>query len=253
MIFEKKKILGVDFTNIETDDFLKYFKNGFVMPCNVDMLMKMQQDKDFFKLSEKADFVLCDSQIIFFASKFLKLHIKEKITGSDIFPKFCKYHQNNSEIKIFLLGSSKQEIVDKAMYNINHKIGRKIIIDTYSPSFGFEDKDAENKKIIDMINNSTATVLAIGVGAPKQEKWIDKHKEYLKNVNIFFAIGATIDFEANFIDRAPKWMSRNGLEWLYRLIKEPKRLYKRYLIEDIPFFYLIIKQKLGIYKHKWEK
>ena len=99
-----------------------------------------------------------------------------------------------------------------------------------------------------MINQSEATVLAVGVGAPKQEKWIYKYKNFLPNIKIFLAIGATIDFEAGNIKRAPKIVSNLGFEWLYRLLSEPKRLWKRYLVDALPFFWLILQQKLNLYK-----
>ncbi|MEM7726985.1 MAG: WecB/TagA/CpsF family glycosyltransferase, partial [Cyanobacteria bacterium P01_A01_bin.45] len=101
------------------------------------------------------------------------------------------------------------------------------------------------------INNTDATVLAIGVGAPKQELWIAKHREQLKKIKIFLAIGATINFEAGKVKRSPKWMSEIGFEWLYRLLSEPKRLWKRYLLDALPFFTLILKQKLQLYKNPW--
>ncbi len=116
-----------------------------------------------------------------------------------------------------------------------------MIVDSYSPSWGFENDKQECQKIVEMINLSQATVLAIGVGAPKQEKWIYKYRNQLPNIKIFLAIGATIDFEAGHVKRAPKWMREVGLEWLHRLISEPRRLWKRYLLEDIPFFWLILK------------
>ena len=90
-------------------------------------------------------------------------------------------------------------------------------------------------------------MLAIGVGALKQEKWIYKYKNKLSNIKIFLAIGGTIDFEAGTIERAPKWMSHAGLEWLFRLSLEPKRLWRRYLVEDLPFTWLILKQKFNLY------
>ena len=95
--------------------------------------------------------------------------------------------------------------------------------------------------------------LAVGVGAPKQEKWILKYKDLMPNVKIFMAIGATIDFEAGNVKRAPQWMSRYGLEWLYRLLSEPSRLWKRYLVDDLPFFWLILKQRFGWYRNSFEK
>lgn len=113
---------------------------------------------------------------------------------------------------------------------------------------GFEYKKKECQRIIDLINQSDATVLAIGLGAPKQEKWIVKYKHQLKNIKTYLAIGATIDFEAGHKPRAPKWMSEIGLEWFYRLMCEPKRLWKRYLVDDLYFFWLILQQKLRLYE-----
>ena len=84
----------------------------------------------------------------------------------------------------------------------------------------------------------------VRVGSPKQEKWIFNYKSYLPNIKIFLPIGAAIDFEAGRISRAPKWVSAIGGEWLYRLLLEPRRLWKRYLVDDLPFFFLILKQKL---------
>lgn len=118
----------------------------------------------------------------------------------------------------------------------------------YSPSFGFEKNEAECEKICELINQSGATVLGIGVGAPKQEKWICKYKDRLPNIKVFLAIGATIDFEAGYRARSPQWMSQVGIEWLHRLLSEPNRLWKRYLIEGLPFFWLIFQQKLHFYK-----
>jgi exopolysaccharide biosynthesis WecB/TagA/CpsF family protein len=182
-----------------------------------------------------------------YASQFLGTPIKEKISGSDLFPAFYMYHKENDKIKIFLLGSA-EGIARKAQEKINQKVGREIVVGAHSPSFGFENNEEECEKIIDAINKSGATALAIGAGAPKQEKWLVKYKSKLTRVKIFLAIGATIDFEAGCKTRAPKWMSEVGIEWAYRLLSEPRRLWKRYLIEGLPFFQLILKQKLGFYK-----
>ncbi|MEO1185736.1 MAG: WecB/TagA/CpsF family glycosyltransferase, partial [Cyanobacteria bacterium J06636_27] len=131
------------------------------------------------------------------------------------------------------------------------KVGRDMVVAAYSPPFGFEHNEQECQKIINLINNSGATVLGIGVGAPKQELWLHRFKHQLKNVKVFLAIGATINFEAGSMKRSPKWMSEIGLEWLFRLSSEPQRLWKRYLIDDLPFFWLVLLQKFRLYKNPW--
>jgi exopolysaccharide biosynthesis WecB/TagA/CpsF family protein len=248
----KIKILNLEIDNCSKQELLDNLKSGVVFTPNVDHIIKLQRDSEFAQSYTIGDYKICDSQIIMYASKFLGTPIKEKISGSDLLPAFCNYHKNNKDIKIFLLGAA-QGVASKAQRRINNKAGRNIVVNSYSPPFGFEKDEAECLKIVDMINNSDATVLVLGLGAPKQEKWLYKYKDYLKFIKIFMALGATIDFEAGHIKRAPKWMSEIGLEWLFRLLCEPKRLWKRYLLDDIPFFLLILKQKLNLYFNKDSK
>lgn len=242
----KVNLLNLEFDNLSIKELLRQLKSGVVFTPNVDHLMKLQCDREFFRAYETADYKLCDSQILIYASRFLGTPFKEKISGSDFFPAFYTYHRNNEKIRIFLLGGQKG-IAVRAQERINRKVGRNMVVAAYSPSFGFENDERECAEIVEMINRSGATVLAIGVGAPKQEKWIYKYRDKLPKIDFFFAIGATIDFEAGNVKRAPKWMSEVGFEWLYRLLLEPHRLWKRYLVEDLPFFWLIIKQKFNIY------
>ena len=243
------KILNLEIDNWSKNELLSSLKSGVIFTPNVDHIIKLQRDSEFVQAYSIGDYKICDSQILMYASKFLGTPIKEKISGSDLLPAFCNFHKNNEEIKIFLLGAA-QGVAIKAQEKINHKIGRMIVVNSYSPPFGFEKDEAECQKIVDIINNSDATVLVIGLGAPKQEKWLYKYKKDLKSIKIFMALGATIDFEAGNVKRAPKWMSQIGLEWLFRLFCEPKRLWKRYLVDDIPFLLLILKQKLNLYINK---
>ncbi len=242
---KRVNLLNIWIDNLSKTELLEQIEHGVVFTPNVDHLIKLQNDQDFFTAYSIANYILCDSQILIYASRFLDTPIKEKNSGSDFFPAFYNYHKNNEDIKIFLLGAAKG-VASKAQNKINSKVGRNIIVGAHSPSFKFEKDERECMAIVEMINQSEATVLAVGVGAPKQEKWIYKYKHYLPNIKIFLAVGAVIDFEAGNIKRAPKWMSALGLEWLYRLLSEPKRLWKRYLIEDLPFFWLILKQKLNL-------
>jgi exopolysaccharide biosynthesis WecB/TagA/CpsF family protein len=241
----KVKILNVDIDNLSESEVLNRLEHGVVFTPNVDHIILLHNDPDFANIYADADYKLCDSKILYFVSRFLGSPIKEKISGSDFFPAFCEHHKNNENIKIFLLGA-KEGVAAQAQEKVNEKIGRSIVVGSHSPSFGFEKNEAECLKIIEIIKNSGATVLAVGVGAPKQEKWIQKYKDQLPNIKIFLAIGATIDFEAGNKKRAPKWITELGLEWLHRLISEPRRLWKRYLIGGPLFCWLIVKQKLKV-------
>lgn len=245
-------ILNVSIDNLSFKELLDQLKSGVVFTPNVDHLMKLQKDREFYEVYTQADYLVCDSRIIQATSKWVsKSPIKEQIAGSDFFPAYCHYHRNNTdEVKVFLLGGTEESVV-QARENINHKAGSSVVIGGYSPPFGFEHSEEERSKIIHMVNESGATVLAVGVGAPKQEKWIIKHKDEMPGVKIFFAIGATIDFQAGNVKRSPKWITKVGMEWAYRMAQEPKRMFKRYIIDDMPYFALILKQKMGMYQNPW--
>ncbi|AFY35658.1 glycosyl transferase, WecB/TagA/CpsF family [Calothrix sp. PCC 7507] len=250
-MMRKVNLLNLTIHSITMLELLERLKfGGVVFTPNVDHLMKLQRNQDFYDIYQDADYRVCDSKILMYVSNFLGTPIYEKISGSDLFPAFYTYYRYDKNIKIFLLGSEAQ-VVRMAQQQINLKVGRKIVVASHSPSFGFEQNEQECQEIVEMINQSGATVLAIGVGAPKQEMWIAKYRNRLNHVKTFLAIGATISFEAGIIQRSPRWISEMGFEWLYRLLSEPKRLWKRYILDAIPFFWLVIQQKLQLYKNPW--
>ncbi len=246
---ERVRLLNLLIDNLTKTELLQNLEQngGIVFTPNVDHLTNLQNDQAFYEAYNISNYRVCDSQVLIYASKFLNRPLKEKISGSDFFPAFYMYNKNNESVKIFLLGAA-EGVAKKAQENINNRVGRDIVVAAHSPSFGFEKNETECQKIVDLINSSKATVLAIGVGAPKQEKWILKYKDQLTNIKVFLAIGATIDFESGNKKRCPKWMSELGIEWLHRLIHEPRRLWKRYLVAGIPFVWLILKQKLNLYQ-----
>jgi len=246
---KKIKILNTSILSISLKELLNSLKSGVLFTPNVDHLMRLQKDQEFLGIYEKAEWVVCDSKIVNLAAKYLGEGFKEVIPGSSFLPAYYNFHKDNGNIKIFLLGA-EEGVALKAMKNINSKIGRDIVVGAYSPPFGFEKDVEECQQIINIIRASKANVLVVGLGSPKQEKWIDKYKIQLSNVDLFMALGATIDFEAGNIKRAPKLFQATHMEWLYRLMMEPKRLWRRYLIDDLPFFKLIYLQKRQIDKMK---
>lgn len=246
---KKVNILNTSIDNISKKELLeKLTKHGGILVTpNADHLMKLQKDRAFYYIYKLCNYRVCDSQIVFYAAKFLGNPLKEKISGSDFLADFYYFNANNKETKIFLLGAA-EGVAKKAQEIINQKVGREIVVGSHSPSFGFEKNEIECQKIVDLIEKSGATVLAIGVGCPKQEKWIFKYKDQLKNIKIFLAIGTTIDFEAGSKPESRQWLSKLGLEWFYRLLCEPRRLWKRYLVDALPFFWLLVQQKLNLYQ-----
>ena len=246
------RILNIDILSITQHELLKRLTKGVLITPNVDHLMKLQKDKEFYEVYQRAEWVICDSKVLYLLSKLLKHSFPEATPGSSFFTAFYQYHRDNPNCKIFLLGAA-EGIAIRAMNEINKTVGRKIIIGAHSPSYGFETDEQECEELVDIVNKSGANVLLVGVGAPKQEKWIMKYRNQMPNVDIFMALGATIDFEAKTLKRAPAFWQKMGMEWLYRCLKEPKRLFKRYFIDDMQFFYYFAKQLLGIYRNPFQE
>lgn len=246
-MMESIHILNVRIDNLTSKELLEKLQKGVLVTPNVDDIMKHQHNKDFHKFASEAEFSICDSKVVKLMSTILGRPLKEAIPGSSFFPMYCDYHARDEDIKIFLLGA-KEGVAEIAQRNINNRIGRNIIVGTYSPPFGFEKDEKECQHIVNILNNSDANVVLVGLGNPKQTKWIYKYKDKLPTINLFMALGATIDFEAGNIKRAPKIFQMLALEWLYRFLKEPKRLFKRYFVDDMQFFYYFAQQLLGIYK-----
>jgi len=244
------RILNININDITRDDLLKRMDRGVLYTPNVDHLVKLQRDFEFYNAYRSAEWIICDSNIIYRMSRLLKESIPEAIPGSGFFSDFYNYHRNDPDCRIFLLGSA-EGVAIKAMEQINRKIGRRIVVGAHSPSFGFEKNEAECREIIDMLNVSGATVLVLGVGAPKQEKWIARYRHEMPGIKLFMALGATIDFEAGAKKRAPVIWQKMCLEWLYRFLCDPKRLFKRYFIDDMRFFWHFWKQLSGKYRNPW--
>lgn len=248
---------NIDFLNIKIQvitqqELLRNLKKGALITPNVDHLVKLQKDEDFYKVYQQAEWVVCDSKILYLMSKLLKEPLPEAIPGSSFFTAYYMYHKDDPNCKIFLLGAA-EGIAEKARQNINKKVEREIVVGAHSPSYGFEKNEKECEELVRIVNESGANVLLVGVGAPKQEKWIMKYRDRMPNVDVFMALGATIDFEAGTLKRAPEIWQKCGMEWLYRALKEPKRLFKRYFVDDMQFFYYFGKQLLGTYKNPFEK
>lgn len=246
------RILNVDILRITQRELLERLDAGVLITPNVDHLVKLQGDGGFYDVYRRAEWVVCDSKILYLLSKMLRRPLPEAIPGSSFFTAYYMHHKDDADCRIFLLGA-KEGIAAKAMERINARVGRRIVVGAHSPSFGFEKNERECDELVRIVNDSGANVLLVGVGAPKQEKWIMKYRDRMPGVKLFMALGATIDFEAGTLKRAPRLWQKIGMEWLYRCLKEPKRLLRRYFVDDMQFFYYFAKQLLGVYKDPFDK
>lgn len=242
------RILNANLLSITRTELLKVLKCGVLITPNLDHLVKLQHDREFYELYHKAEWVVCDSKILYLCSFLLKNRLPEAIPGSSFFTAFYRYHKDDPDCRIFLLGAM-DGVAQKAMARINEAVGREMVVGAMSPSLGFENKEAENELICRTVNSSGANVVLVGVGAPKQEKWIFRHKDRMPGVSLWMALGATIDFEAGNIKRAPKVFQVLAMEWFYRFLKEPRRMFRRYFVDDMKFFWYFGKQLLGKYEN----
>ena len=244
-------ILNANVLCITQAQLLERLKKGVLVTPNLDHLVKLQKDREFYDVYQQADWVVCDSRILYFLSKLLKRTFPEAIPGSSFFTAFYEYHKDDPNCRIFLLGA-REGIAKKAMERINQRMEREIVVGAHSPSFGFEKNEEECEELVRIVNESGANIVLVGVGAPKQEKWIMRWKEAMPGVKLWMALGATIDFEAGTLQRAPLFYRKIGMEWLYRFFKEPKRLFRRYFVDDTKFFWYFGKQLLRVYKNPFE-
>jgi len=202
-----------------------------------------QKDNKFRNSLQECDILIPDGISVVWAAKWLTGKKLRKIAGDDLFYYEMKRLEKSGG-SCFFLGSSEvilQKIMDRALIEYpNIKLG------TYSPPYKPEFNAQDNKLMIQAVNDFNPDVLFIGMTAPKQEKWAHQHFEDLHAGHIE-CIGAVFDFYAGTVRRAPQWMISIGLEWLFRLTKEPRRMYRRYLIGNIKFIASVVKEKFSIY------
>lgn len=224
----------------EVDRLIQTEGNHYVVTPNSDIVVKMQKDAELKHICKTADLILTDGMILVKISNYLKTPIKERVCMTDFVWNVFDLALEKG-YKIFLLGG-KEDVLEKALKNIKKRLPTLQIADAYSPPFGFEQDPGELKAVNKRIKNSGADILIVFLGCPKQEKFIYQNKDKY-NVPLSITMGGCIDFLAGNVRRAPVWMQMAGLEWFYRFLQEPKRLFKRYFIDDIKIFKMALKQK----------
>ena len=219
-------------------------KPQYVVTPNTDIVMKMQKDDELMRVCNNADLILTDGEMVVKLSKFVGNPIKERVAMTDFVWDVCDLAVEKN-YKIFLFGG-KEGVLEIGTKRIQEKYPALNICGSYSPPIGFEKNEKELQNALTIIRESGADILIVFLGCPKQEKFIAKYKDQY-NVPVSITMGGCIDFIGADIKRAPMWMQKSGFEWLFRFAQEPKRLFKRYFIDDMKIFPLIMKYKLGMF------
>ncbi len=244
---EKQSLLNTYVNNVNMSEAVeaieKMISDGekhYIVAINVDVVMKIEADSYLKEITDKADMVLVDGKPLVWIANYHKHSIKAKISGSDLVPLLCEVSAKKG-YSIFIIGG-KEGIAEQAKIKLEAKHSEIKIVGTYAPPIGFEKDEVELQKINKLITDAQPDLLVACFGCPKQEKWIyENYQKYDAKVSI--CAGATVDFLAGNVNRAPKWMSEVGLEWFYRFLQEPKRMFKRYFIDDVKIFKLIRKYR----------
>lgn len=232
------QVLGRITDHIVTDGSPEY-----VVTPNAMHILSLQKDAAFREIYRRAFLVVPDGVSLLWSAQFLNTPLNGRVNGTDLFEQLCAMAATRG-LKVFLLGG-RTGAADAARQILEARHPNLKITGTHCPPYGFESQPAELALINSKIQAARPDLLFVGLGAPKQEKWIAANYQDL-GVPISVGIGVSFELVADMVSRAPVWMQKTGLEWLFRLIVEPGRLWKRYLIGNPLFIWLVVKQRLGL-------
>jgi N-acetylglucosaminyldiphosphoundecaprenol N-acetyl-beta-D-mannosaminyltransferase len=245
-LIEKEAIIDIGVTTLSFDvlienvcEYIVSEKGQKIIVCaNPHSIIMAKKDEEFFNALNNADVCLPDGTGVLLASKIMGGKIKKRIAGPDFFMKFTEYASGNGiALRYFFLGSTETNLL-KIKGKMEDMFPHVSVSGAYAPPMG-DWADDENEKITNLIDNSGANVLWVGLGAPKQEKWINQNSGKLK-VSVIAAIGAAFDFFAGTKRRSPRFFRNIGLEWLPRFFLEPRRLWRRNLVSMPRFIALVL-------------
>jgi len=217
----------------------------YVVTPNAMHILLLQKDTYFQDIYHRAFLVVPDGVSLLWAAQFLQTPLNGRVNGTDLFARLCAIAAEVG-LRIFLLGG-RPGSAERAAQILQARHPNLEIVGIHCPTYGFEHQPEELASINSQILSAQPHILFVGLGAPKQEKWIANN--YLSlHVPISIGIGVSFELVANMVPRAPIWMQRAGLEWLFRLIAEPNRLWKRYILGNPTFIWLVLQQRLGVLK-----
>ncbi|HEY8087531.1 MAG TPA: WecB/TagA/CpsF family glycosyltransferase, partial [Polyangiaceae bacterium] len=213
-----------------------------VFTPNVDHVVLAEEDPRMRRAYARADLSLVDGMPLLWASRLLRAPLPEKISGSDfVMPLLERAASRGWRVHLFGAGPG---VAEKAREKLAELLPRLNIVGVDAPRVGTEDSAERIEEILAPIRRVNPQIVLVALGAPKQEIWIDQVRDALTPA-VLLGVGASLDFVAGTIPRAPRWMSRTGLEWLYRLTREPGRLWRRYLVRDPRFLLVLAREMTG--------
>lgn len=237
-----RNIMGINVHAINMEQALEFALDKIERkePCmtatpNAEMIMLAQKDKEFAKILNSCDMLIADGAGIIWAGEQLGYHFPERVAGADFVENLLK-KAVEKQISVYFLGGAPK-VAMKAVEKFKEKYGEFPLAGIHD---GYFD-EKEEIKIIEEIKNRNTEILLVGMGVPKQEKWIYNNKDRLGNI-FSIGIGGVFDVMAGVVPRAPKWMQKNRLEWAYRLFKQPQRIHR---VMAIPKFMIKIKNWKG--------
>lgn len=217
------------------------YQKQLITTLNAHCYNVAREDPQYQEALIGSDILIPDGISVVLSLRWLTGEKLQKIAGADLFFYEMKRLQLSGG-KCFFLGST-----DKTLEKIKKRAAREfpnVKVKTYSPPYKTHFEVQDNNKMLEAINDFKPDVLFVGMTAPKQEKWAYQHYNELQ-VGHICCIGAVFDFYAGTIKRAPQWMIKFGLEWFYRLVKEPRRMWRRYLIGNSKFLWYVLKEKFN--------
>lgn len=240
----RRKIISLEVSGISYQDALSNIlllavKNtpSYVCFANVHMTIEAYRDKQLADQINGASLVLPDGVPLVKMFSFFYGQRQERIAGMDAMPDLIKAAELNG-LKIYFFGTTP-DLLEKITKRVKDEHPRLKVAGAFSPPFNLP---IDNESYVDQINRSGAQLVFVALGCPKQEKWMASHSHKINAV--LLGVGAAFPLYAGTIKRAPLWLRTLSLEWLFRLGQEPSRLFKRYLITNSLFVYLVIKAKL---------
>jgi N-acetylglucosaminyldiphosphoundecaprenol N-acetyl-beta-D-mannosaminyltransferase len=209
---------------------------------NAGKIVEMQKDLQLRKSVNNSDIINADGQAVVWAAKFLNKPLKERVAGIDLMEKLVELSFQKN-YKLYFLGA-EEKIVSKLVEHYRTEYNSYIIAGHRNGYFKAEEED----QVVQDIASSGANILFVAMTSPKKENFLYKYKSELKAVNFIMGVGGSFDVVAGKTKRAPVWMQNTGMEWFYRFLQEPKRMWKRYLVGNTKFILLVLKEKISLKK-----